>query len=183
VYRPRLLLASAFLAVAGTVTTAVVWVGAPSPSDDGPHCRHAIPRGSGTPAVWQTTTLFVTEVVLRGDPACGYDLSTKRLRGGLSRRDWARGGGPVRPFVTRYRPTPVTRASPDPNSPEAVYVLSRQRRELVRIDAQGRWLIAMSVGLSAPDAGMSAYRLVLELEDGNWRVDRAWPVELHFSDE
>jgi hypothetical protein len=125
----------------------------------------------------------VTEVVLRHDPACGYDLSTKRLRGSLSRREWARGAGPVKPFVTRYRPTPVARASSDPNAPEAVFVVSRQVRELMQLDAAGRWRIPISVGLAAPDAGLSAYRLVLQLEDGSWRVDRATPVELHFSDE
>jgi len=182
VYRSRLLLLCGFVVVTGAVTGGVLWAGAPR-EDDGPRCGQPIPSGPGIPAVWQTTTLFVTEVVLRGDPVCGYDLSTKRLRHGFSRREWASGSGPVKPFVTRYRATPVARASSDPNSPEAVYVLSRRRRELVRIDNRGRWLISMSVGLSAPDAGMSAYRLVLELEDGNWRVDRAWPVELHFSDE
>jgi hypothetical protein len=166
----------------GAAMGAVLWAGSPR-EDNGPRCGQPIPHGSAIPAVWKTTTLFVTEVVMRGDPVCGYDLSTKRLRHGFSRREWARGSGPVKPFVTRFRATPITRASPNPDSPEAVFVLSRRRRELVQIDAQGRWLIAMSVGLSAPDAGMSAYRLVLELEDGNWRVDRAWPVRLSFSDE
>jgi hypothetical protein len=49
--------------------------------DDGARCHRPIPRGSTIPAAWDTTALFVTEVVLRRNPACGYDLSTKRLRG------------------------------------------------------------------------------------------------------
>jgi hypothetical protein len=181
VYRFRFLVSyGLFALVAAATAGGVLW--AAGGRDDGPHCRLPIPQGSTIPAAWDTTTLFVTEVVLRHDPACGYDLSTKRLRGGFSRREWARGAGPVKPFVTRYRPTPVTRASSDPNSPEAVYALSRQVRELLQLDAAGRWTIPISVGLAAPDAGMSAYRLVLELEDGSWRVDRATPVRLRFSD-
>jgi hypothetical protein len=177
----RLLFVSGLLAVAAATAGAVLW--AVDMSEDGPRCQRPIPRGATEPAAWDTTALFVTEVVLRHDPACGYDLSTRRLRGGLSRGEWARGAGPVKPFVTRYRPTPVARASRDPNAPEAVYALSRQVRELMRVDANGRWTIPISVGLAAPDAGLSAYRLVLELEDGSWRVDRATPVALHFSDD
>ena len=182
-YRIRFLVAYGFLALAGAATGGVLVWHAAGAGDDGPRCQRPIPRGSTIPVAWDTTALFVTEVVLRQDPACGYDLSTKRLRGGLSRREWARGAGPVKPFVTRFRPTPVSRASSDPNAPEAVYVVSRQVREVMQIDARGRWKIPISVGLAAPDAGMSAYRLVLELEGGSWRVDRAAPVRLRFSDD
>ena len=182
-YRVRFLVAFglvALAAAAGSATLISQVTGAGG--DQGPRCGHPIPHGSTTPAVWDTTVLFVTAVVLRRDPACGYDLSTRRLRGNFSRSEWAR-GGPVKPFVTRYPPTPVARASSDPNSPEAVYVLSRKVLQLAEVDARGHLTIPISVGLSAPDAGMSAYRLVLELENGSWRVDRASRVTLHFSDE
>jgi hypothetical protein len=184
VYRRRFLVAYGFVGVvAAAVSGALLWQGGRGAPGDGPRCGHAIPSGSTIPAAWNTSVLFVTEVVLRRDPACGYDLSTRRLRGPFSRREWASGAGPVKPFVTRYPPTPVVRASRDPNAPQAVYVLSRKVREMAQIDGRGRWTIPISVGLAAPDAGMSAYRLVLELEDGSWRVDRASRVTLRFSDE
>ena len=180
--RIRSLVAFGLVAAAGAAGTVAV-VRAIEAPDGGPRCGRAIPRGATIPAAWETTALFVTEVVLARDPACGYDLSTKRLRGGLSRSEWAEGDGPVRPFVSRYRPTPVARASSDPNAPEAVYAVSRRVRELMQIDARGQRTIPISVGLAAPDAGLAAYRLVLKLEDGSWRVDRASPVRLRFSDE
>jgi hypothetical protein len=179
----RFLVAYGFVALVAAVASGTLLWQATDAGEDGPHCGRPIPRGSTIPAAWDTTVLFVTEVVLRRDPACGYDLTTRRLRGGLTRREWASGRGPVQPFVTRYPPTPVARASRDPNAPQAVYVLSRKVRELAQVDGRGNWTIPISVGLAAPDAGMSAYRLVLALEDGSWRIDRASPVRLRFSDQ
>ena len=183
-YRARFLLAYGVVALVGVVASSVlVWQATGGGDRPDPQCGRPIPRGSTIPVAWDTTVLFVTEVVLRHDPACGYDLSTKRFRGDFSRSEWAKGAGPVTPFVTRYPPTPVVRASRDPNAPQAVYVLSRKVREMAQLDKRGHWTIPISVGLAAPDAGLSAYRLVLELEDGSWRVDRASRVPLHFSDE
>jgi hypothetical protein len=178
VHRPRLLLAFGALAVAGLSCAAVLYVGRGGGSASAPSCGHPIPKGSSVPAAWDTAALFVSDVVLRGNPACGYDLSSRRLRATLSTRQWAHGALPIKPFVTQYPPTPIERASRDPNSPEAVYVFSRKVEELFQRDARGRWTIPLAVGLSAPDAGMGAYRLVLALEDGSWRVDRAVPVRL-----
>lgn len=183
-YRVRFLFAYGGIGLAAAAASGVlVWQATRGGADGEPQCGRPIPRGSTSRVAWDTTTLFVTEVVLRRDPACGYDLSTRRLRGGLSRREWASGAGPVKPFVTRYPPTPVAFASRDPNAPQAVYVVSRKVRELAEVDGRGRLTIPISVGLAAPDAGLSAYRLVLQLEGGSWRVDRAAPVRLRFSDE
>jgi hypothetical protein len=179
--RPHVALGLLALAAAG-LSGSAVWYAARGSGDSTPTCGRPIPRGSSGPAAWDTASLFISEVVLLHDPVCGYALSTRRLRGGLSSREWARGTLPITPFVTRYPPTPVERASPNPDAPQAVYALSRRFRELLRRDAEGKWTIPLAVGLAAPDAGMGAYRLVLALEDGNWRVDRAAPVELTQTD-
>ena len=182
-YRSRFVLACGFLALAAAFAGGTLLVEAMvTAGDDEPRCGRPIPQGATVRAAWDTAALFVSEVVLGNDPACGYDLTTARLRGGLSRREWASGAAPVQRFVTRYPPTPVARASRDPNAPQAVYALSRRVRELMQ-RRNGRWTIPMSVGLAAPDAGLGAYRLVLELENGSWRVDRASPVRLRSSDD
>jgi hypothetical protein len=144
----------------------------------GPRCGDRIPTGESFGAAWRTTSLFVADVVLNRDPVCGYDLGTKRLRGGRSRAEWAHGAAPVRPFATRYPPVAIQRASRDPAAPQAVYILSRRVREVVVVGERGEPQIPMMVGLAAPDAGLGAYNLVLVVEDGNWRVDRLWRVYL-----
>lgn len=149
----------------------------------GPPCPHRIPTGESFQTAWQTTVFFVTDVLLRQNPVCGYDLSSRAMRAGLSRAQWAHGDGPVRTFVTQYPAVPVKEASDDPTAPQAVYVVSRKVRELVVSGGDGRVKAPMMVGLAAPDAGMAAYNIELVLEDGHWRVDRATEVPLTMSDE
>lgn len=182
-YRRRFLVSYAFIVLAAAALAGgALWQTAQRRSEEAwaaaHRCPHQIPSGRSLPAAWDTTVLFVTEVVLRRNPVCGYDLSTRKLRRGLTRREWASGEGPVRPFVTRYPPVPITEASADPAAPQAVYIVSRRAREIVVPDERGRPKVPMMVGLAAPDAGMVAYDLVLVLEDGSWRVDRVWPVRL-----
>jgi hypothetical protein len=149
----------------------------------GLRCPHRIPMGVSFQTAWQTTVFFVTDVVLRENPVCGYDLSSRAMRAGLSRAQWAHGDGPVKTFVTQYPAVPIKEASEDPAAPEAVYVLSRTVREAVVSDGRGRVKVPMKVGLFAPDAGMAAYNIDLVLENGHWRVDQAIEVRLTMSDE
>ena len=149
----------------------------------GPRCPHAIPKGGSFDTAWATTVFFVTDVLMRKNPVCGYDLSSRGLRGKLTRAQWANGHGPVEIFATRYPAVAVADASADPNAPQAVYVLSRRVRELIVSDASGRVKAPMMVGLSAPDAGMAAYDVELVLENGHWRVDKATAVDLKISEQ
>jgi hypothetical protein len=146
-------------------------------------CPHAIPKGGSFDTAWATTVFFVTDVLMRKNPVCGYDLSSRGLRGKLTRAQWANGHGPVETFATRYPAVAVADASDDPDAPQAVYALSRTVRELIVSDASGRLKAPMMVGLSAPDLGMAAYDVELVLENGHWRVDKATAVDLKMSEQ
>jgi hypothetical protein len=148
---------------------------------DAATCGKPIPAGRSLDAAWQTTDLFVADVLLNGRPGCGYDLSTEHLRRGHSRDDWANGRSPVSRFTTRYPPVPMVRASRNRHAHEAVYILSRRVDGFVVVDGRGRATIPMIVGLAAPDAGRGAYNLVLIVEGGSWRVDEVRRV--HIVDE
>ena len=148
-----------------------------------PRCPHAIPQGDSLDTAWSTTVFFVTDVLMRKNPVCGYDLSSRQLRGALSRAQWANGDGPVETFVTRFPAVSVRDASDDPAAPEAVYALSRTVREMVTSDGSGRVIAPLKVGLFAPDAGMAAYNVELVLENGQWRVDKATAVNLKISEQ
>ena len=140
-------------------------------------CGEQIPAGRTVEVAWRTTELFVADVLLSREPACGYDLSTRHLRASRSRADWAR-GHPVRPFARGYPPVSIARASRDPHARQAVYILSRREAGFVSIGADGRLEIPMMVGLSAPNTGRGAYDLALVVEDGSWRVDRVARVPI-----
>ena len=186
VYRLRSLLLWALVAVVSAVATAA-GLGAllgdgrvgesavPAPrlasAGAGLVCPHAVPQGRSFDAAWNTTALFITEVVLRRNPACGFGLSSKRLRALATKRAWANGRPPIKPFVTRYAPVAIADASPDPSVPQAIYVISRREGGLIVLGRNGRLEIPMAVGLAAPDAGARAFHLQLVLEDGSWRVD------------
>ena len=154
----------------------------PAPISGALRCPHAIPRGDSLDTAWSTTVFFVTDVLMRKNPVCGYDLSSRELRGRLSRAQWANGDGPVEAFVTRFPAVSVRDASDDPAAPEAVYALSRTVREMVMSDPTGRVIVPMKVGLFAPDAGMAAYNVELVLENGQWRVDKAKAVNLKITE-
>jgi hypothetical protein len=146
-------------------------------------CADVIPSGPSLAAAWSTTERFVADVILDASPGCGYDLSTQRLRHGKSRNDWATTRSPVDRFASRYPPTPIARASRNPKARQAVYILSRREGGIVVFDKAGRKTIPMMVGVSAPDAGLGAYNLVLVIEDGNWRVDTVKRVHLKISEK
>jgi hypothetical protein len=146
-------------------------------------CSEPMPTGETFAAAWSTTELFVADVILNSRPTCGYDLSTRRLRDGKSRSDWGTTRSPVKRFATRYPATPILHASRNPKAHQAVYVLSRRPGGEIGIDATGRPTLPMMVGLSAPDAGVGAYNLVLVVEDGRWRVDAVRRVHLKISEK
>jgi hypothetical protein len=166
------------LASALALVGAALWSTIGGSSGEAAACADAIPAGRSLDAAWQTTALFVTDVLLNRSPACGYDLSTEHLRHGHSRSEWAQGGSFVHPFPTHLPPVPMVSASPDPKAPEAVYILSRRAAAFVVVGAGGRPEIPMIVGLAAPDAGRGAYNLVLVVERGSWRVDRVRRVAI-----
>jgi hypothetical protein len=143
-----------------------------------PACPYRIPRGRTIAAAQATTRLFVTEVVLRRNPVCGFSLSSAKLRRQIARDRWLREDTPVRPFPTRFPPVALPDASRDPEAPQAVYTISRRVLEFVVTGADGNPEIPMAVGVAAPDAGMGAYRVVLVIDEGNWRVDRWWRVRI-----
>jgi hypothetical protein len=144
-------------------------------------CAEHIPTGRTVRSAWQTTELFVADVMLNRSPTCGYDLSTRRLRGSHRREEWGTAHSPVQAFSKRYPAVPMVRASRDPRAPQAVYILSRSVDAFVVFDRTGRATIPMMVGVSAPDAGRAAYNLTLVLEDGSWRVDRVQRITVHDS--
>ncbi|HEX9597946.1 MAG TPA: hypothetical protein VF963_01105 [Gaiellaceae bacterium] len=179
-YRPRFIASYALVALAGlALSGGAFWrlVGTSTYGAGSSACSDRIPVGESISTAWNTTALFVADVILNRSPACGYDLSTEHLRAGRSRAEWA-SGLPVQRFTTRYPPVPIARASRDPAAPQAVYILSRREAEFVVPGATRRPEIPMMVGLAAPDAGLGAYNLVLIVEDGSWRVDRVRRV--HF---
>ena len=170
-------LSAAALALIGGITWFVI--GGHERRASGVACSAPIPGGGSVQAAWRTTELFVADVILNGEPGCGYDLSTRRLRGHHSRAEWAKGGLPLEPFSTGYPPVAISKASRDPKAAQAVYMLSRRAGGFVVFDANGRPEIPMMVGTSAPSAGLGAYNIVLIVEDGNWRVDTLQRV--HFA--
>jgi hypothetical protein len=184
--RPRFALAYALIGLAAAAAVAAVaWEAWPkgTATPAAARCTDTIPSGQSFAAAWNTTERFVADVILNASPGCGYDLSTRHLRDGTSRADWATAHSPVKRFATRYPPTPILRASRNRNAPEAVYVLSRRVGATIDIDAAGRLTIPMMVGLAAPDAGLGAYNLVLVVENGNWRVDVVKRVRLKISEK
>jgi hypothetical protein len=179
-HRRRFAAGYAFTAALGAVVTAgTLWLLFPrSGGEVAASCVETIPKGSTVAAAWDTTELFVADVILNGSPTCGYDLSTKHLRDGHPRAEWGTDASPVHPFSTRYRPVSILHASRDRRAHEAVYILSRRSGGFVVLDPTGRATIPMMVGLSAPDAGRGAYNLVLVVEDGSWRVDEVHRVRV-----
>jgi hypothetical protein len=151
------------------------------PGTGGSSCDEHIPTGRSVRSAWKTTELFVADVVLNRSPTCGYDLSTRRLRGHHGRDEWGTERSPVHAFSKRYPVVPVIRASRDPRAHQAVYVLSRRVGGFVVFDSKGRASIPMIVGVSSPDAGRAAYNLLLVVEDGSWRVDRVRRITVHDS--
>ncbi len=73
----------------------------------------------------------MTEVLLRRNPVCGFELGSASLRRRIEVGPWEREETPVRPFPTRFPPVAFRDASPDPEAPEAVYVISRRVLEFV----------------------------------------------------
>jgi hypothetical protein len=141
-------------------------------------CSRAIPTGSGLEAIHSTTALWVTDVLTQQHPGCGYQLASRRLRGRVSRRDWATGGSPVQVFRTRYPVVSYAQARPDSPRTQAVYTISRHFHDVVQIGSDGEYEAAMAAGLAAPDAGLAAYSVELRLENGSWRVDRCRRVRV-----
>ncbi len=161
------------------MTAGTLWLLFPRSGDEvAASCVETIPKGSTVAAAWDTTELFVTDVILNGSPACGYDLSTRHLRASHSRSEWGTERAPVHPFATHYPPVSILHASRDPKARQAVYILSRRSGGFVVLDPTGRATIPMMAGLSAPDAGRGAYNLVLVIEDGSWRVDEVHRVRV-----
>ena len=144
-------------------------------------CAERIPTGRSVASAWETTELFVADVILNRSPTCGHDLSTRRLRGRHSREEWGTSQSPVHAFSTHYPAVPMIRASRDPRAPQAVYILSRTVDAFIVFDRNGRATIPMMVGLSAPDVGRAAYNVMLVVEDGSWRVDRVRRIVVHDS--
>lgn len=164
-------------AVSATVTILVVGRENGEGASLATDCTHRLPAGATVGAAHEATALFVRTVVLRGQPRCGYALGSDRLRGAVGRARWAQGDTPVRPFASRYPPTPYRNASRDPQAPQAVYVISRSPAALAETP------LLMIVGLAAPDAGLGAYRVLLVLDgEENWRVDRWWRVRISSRD-
>ena len=175
----RLALAVALVAVAAWSAAGAAFLlerAVGEEASSGPDCTYALPTGASLGAAQETTALFVRAVVLRAQPRCGYALGSERLRIAFGPERWATGDTPVRPFVSRYPATAYKDANPDPKAREAVYVISR-----IAGAATGSPLL-MVVGLSAPDAGVGAYRIQLVLDGDNWRVDRWWRVEISVKD-
>jgi hypothetical protein len=129
-------------------------------------CSERIPGGASIETAWKTAELFVADVILNREPVCGYDLSTRHLRGTLP------------PFSIDYPPVPIARASREPDARQAVYIPSRRQAGFVVLGAGGRQKIPMMVGLAAPHVGRGAYNLVLVVENGSWRVDRVSRVAI-----
>lgn len=164
-FGPMAAVCTVALILAGSSGTAATSARGGSPSRT---CSDRIPHGAAVMLAWRTAELFVADVILDRDPLCGYDMSTARLRGGL----------PLRPFSRGFPPVPIARASRDPDADEAVYMLSRRFAAFAVLGADGRREIPLSVGVAAPRVGSGAYDLVLVLEHGSWRVDRATRVRI-----
>jgi hypothetical protein len=174
--RRQLALAYAILALGGGL---VVGAGLLSLRSGGPEavpCSHAAPRGAGLETVRATTALWVTDVLMRQEPGCGYELATRRLRARLSRADWAAGKSPVPVFATHFPVVAYAQARPDSPRTQAVYTISRRLHEVLQLGRDGIFEAHMAAGLAAPDTGLAGYDLVLRLEDGGWRIDRCWRV-------
>jgi hypothetical protein len=133
-------------------------------------------RSGGPETVRATTAFWVTDVLMRQEPGCGYELATRRLRARLSRADWAAGKSPVPVFATHFPVVAYAQARPDSPRTQAVYTISRRLHEVLQLGRDGIFEAHMAAGLAAPDTGLAGYDLVLRLEDGGWRIDRCWRV-------
>lgn len=179
VHRRRFILAYATVALG-----AVVAVGGPllllrSTGDESElACSRPLPTGSGVEAIQATTALWVTDVLMRQHPGCGYHLASSRLRGRLARDEWVAGKSPVPVVRTRYPVVPYARARADSPRTQAVFAISRRFHDIVNVRGDGEYEAAMAAGIATPDAGLAAFNLVLRLEDGSWHVDRSWRVSV-----
>jgi hypothetical protein len=175
----RLAFPGALAGVAALTATVTVLVAGGVGGEDAAaaDCAYRLPAGASVDAATAATALFVRTVVLSEQPGCGYALGSDRLRDEVSRARWLQGDIPVRPFPSRYPATAYRDASPDPKVRQAVFVISRSP------DAIGTSPLVMIVGLSAPDAGVGAYRVRLVLDGHeNWRVDHWWRVQISSRD-
>ena len=74
----------------------------------------AAPAAASTPhlsaadraAITRTLDVFVNHGVKRVGTAASYDTVTRELRGGMTRKEWARGDIPIYPFPARGRTHP-----------------------------------------------------------------------------
>lgn len=130
----------------------------PSPASD---CPFEVPRGTTLAAARKVAVLFMFTTIMRGEPACGFDVASDELRGNLTRRQWSRGDPPVVPFLTRQ-------------PRRATFSLVQQApTEIVR--ARGRFVLLLYLTLRAPDAAEVTYDLRLVRGAGRWLVDRCTP--------
>lgn len=176
--RRRLVLAYAVLALGGGLVIGGGLLAMRGGGPDAVPCSHAAPRGAGLETVRATTALWVTDVLMRQEPGCGYELATHRLRGRLSRADWAAGKSPVQVFATRFPVVAYAQARADSPRTQAVYTISRRLHDVLQLGRDGTFEAHMAAGLAAPDTGLAGYDLVLRLEDGAWRIDRCWRVAI-----
>jgi hypothetical protein len=176
VRRRRLVLAYAVLALGGGLVVGAGLLSLLGSGTDAVPCSHVAPRGAGLETIRATTALWVTDVLMRQEPGCGYELATRRLRARLSRADWAAGKSPVPVFATRFPVVAYADARKDSARTQAVYAISRRLHEVLQPGRDGTFEAHMAAGLAAPDTGLAGYDLVLRLEDGGWRIDRCWRV-------
>jgi hypothetical protein len=179
VHRRRFILAYATVAL-----FAVVAVGAPlllvrnARNESKLDCSRPLPTGSGVEAIQATTALWVTDVLMRQHPGCGYRLASSRLRQRLARDEWAAGKSPVTVVRTRYPVVPYAQARDDSPRTQAVFAISRRFHDVVSVRGDGEYEAAMAAGIATPDAGLAAFNLLLRLEGGSWHVDRSWRVPI-----
>jgi hypothetical protein len=111
-------------------------------------CAQA-PRGTSAASAYRVGVLFVRTAVLRRHEVCSYELVTRELQPGLTRKEWATGNIPVQAFPTRDPRT--LRIEYTPSSARAgertSFVLlesadlGRAMFELVVVARGGRWLV------------------------------------------
>ena len=168
---PRIRLAVTYAALVAVALVALTLDLRPWPGRGGGHgsaCSERIPGRQSAATAWRTAELFVADVILAREPGCGDRLSTRALRG----------RGSPHPFSRDYPAVPIEQASRDSAARQAVYMLSRETGPLIVFGEDGRAEIPFVVGVAAPEAGRGAYNLVLVVERGSWRVDRADRVEI-----
>jgi hypothetical protein len=130
----------------------------PSPASP---CPFEVPRGTTLAAARKVVVLFMFTTIMRGEPACGFDVAAADLRGKLTRRQWSR-GNPVVPFLTR-RPR------------RATFSLVPQAPTQVIRDQRGRFVLPLYLTLRAPDAAAVTYDLRLVRGPGRWLIDWCSP--------